>query len=149
MGFGIKINLPKWDPIKDISNIVSNVGKNIEGNVQVMANDLGQIASGNFNNVGNSLLNSGFMGSGALFANPKDASKVVGTTGSQRAVQDAQAKYDNQIQADVQAQADERLRQISTAISGAITARQRAPGRAQTLLYGPRTGNTLLTLVGN
>lgn len=130
---------------------VSDLGKNLETNVQTRVNDLAMLTKGNFNNVGQSILMAGLTNNPvAMLANPNDLKNVIGETGSQRyKSEQIQNAANDQANADA-ATALEQLRLNATAVAGLVDAKKRAPGRAQTFLSGGSNApNTLLTIIGN
>lgn len=126
------------------------LGNNIEANARNAAEDFGMLFSGNFNNLGTSAVRSA--GAGLTFiANPDDLKRITGESRSQRAERESVEKAAANDAKDLANQNAEMLRQNAAVISGAVTARQRTPGKGMTLLTGaPGAGgsNTLLTVMG-
>lgn len=125
----------------------NKAGQNIEKSGQRMAQGLGEISRGNFNNVGNTLLETtavGLTGGLSMVAGYKP-----GETPTERRTREALAKAytDEQKQAadTAQAEADKKQSNINTMVSELVNTRRRQPGKAATLLttvgaarsYGP------------
>lgn len=153
--FGIK-----WNPLKDVqqfakqaekevSNLgksaekgVQDIGKNIEKNYQNFGTTLGSIAGGNFNNLGQSLLNMGLSLTGVV--NPNDVAGISGETGAKRMEREAMTAVANQEKEAAKAKEQARLDGLAAMLSGAAKARSRMPGFGQTLL-GSAPGMALLS----
>ena len=125
----------------------NQVGQNIEKSGQRMAQGLGEISRGNFNNVGNTLLETtavGLTGGVSVLAGYKP-----GETPTERRTREALAKIyteeQQQIAAEASAAATKKQSDINTMVSELVNTRRRQPGKAATLLttigaassYGP------------
>lgn len=125
---------------------LTQYGKNLERGTQQAFADIGQMAKGNFNNAGNSLLAGPLLISGA---NPDDINRMLpGPTGSQKAKNDAVAAANDQAANDAASLIAAKEAQVASTLAGIVDAQKRTPGRAQTLLTGSSRNNTLLTVMG-
>lgn len=128
-------------------NATNQVGQNIEKSGQRIAQGLGEISRGNFNNAGNTLLETtaaGLTGGVSVLAGYKP-----GETPTERRTREALAKIyteeQQQIAAEASAAATKKQSDINTMVSELVNTRRRQPGKAATLLttigaassYGP------------
>lgn len=133
---------------KGIETGIQNVGKNIETNFQNVGKDVQAIASGNFNNLGQSLLNQFVTGTTLGVINPDTQAKMTGETTSARMKSEAEAQAITDQQAAVAAEKQDQENQIAAMLQGITGAKRRSPGRAQTLLMVQPSG-TLLSPMGS
>jgi len=130
---------------------IQGAGMNIERNTQNTLNNVALLAKGDFNNVGQSLLQNYAAAATLGLANPDDIRRLTGASGVERKKDKTEADAAAQVATDAANVVAEKDRQIKSTIAGVVGAYQRAPGRNQSLLRGgPGTAsNTLLTISGN
>lgn len=132
-----------------VSEGLKGANQNVTRNLADLSADLAVAGSGNFNNLGQTLLKQATTQLTAGLVNPDDLKKVMGNTGSQRFRADQTQKATDAAAADAQAVIDAQNRDVANTIQGVVTANKATPGRRQTLINGPSgSGNTLLTLIG-
>ena len=134
---------------KETERAVSGLGKNVERNAQTLANDLGTVLKGDFNNAGQSYLRTFLNLNTAGMINPDDLRKITGETGSERAKSEMEKAALNE-QANLagfrQSEMDEMVKSV---ISGQVSSRRTNPGSRQTFINAgsaPKS-NTLLTVM--
>ena len=127
-----------------VNNIVNPAAKNTEQAYGRVAQGVGAMATGNFNNAGNTLLEVSGLGLGAPLLGYK-----AGETPLERKQRETVAKVQSEdaakAAADAQAAIDKKQSDINTTVSEIVQSRRRQPGRAATLLttvgqgtsYGP------------
>lgn len=127
-----------------VNDGVNRAVENVESAAQRVGNGLGEIASGNLNNVGNTLLEIGAIGltGGASAALGYKA----GETATERRVREFAEKTAGEeavkAAADAKAADDKRLGDINNVIMEMVGSRRRQPGRAATLLTTVGAGNS-------
>jgi hypothetical protein len=157
----------KWNPIKDIQKGLKKLkkeigkpmnfnaiapdfaafGKGLESAGQGLMRDLGNVASGNFNNLGQSLLSSTLRVGTLGAVSEREAKNIIGETGGQRAEREGKEAETAAVMAGIKAEEDERNKMVSSFLQSVVNQKSRAPGRMQTLLGNPGASqNTLLTL---
>ena len=126
-----------------INQGTNKAAKNVEESAQRMATGVGELSRGNFNNVGNTLLEIGMGPAGMLLG------YKAGETPTERRVREMSEKAYAEDQAknaaDTKAAEDKRLGDINNIVMEMVGSRRRQPGRAATLLttvgagssYGP------------
>lgn len=134
-----------------VGGIAKDLGMNAEKNIQNILQGTGMVLSGNFDNIGSTLLDmglAGVTGGASLLVNPNDRRRLLGETAVGRKVREGQEAADAKAAADLAAQENEKMRQAESNIAGIVGAYSRAPGRRSTLVTVPGASNTLLTLLG-
>ncbi len=120
------------------------LAKNVERNTQRGLKMVGSLIKGDFNNLGSTAaqLTSPF----SYLANPDDKTNITGDTNIDRAEKDAESQAQSDAAGAEAAVAAEKTRQQEAQIAGIVSAKKRAPGRAQTLISIKPSSNTLLSL---
>lgn len=129
---------------KSIEKGVQDLGKNIETNYQNAFTNLGMLAAGKWDNLGQTLLNTGLSLTGVT--NPDTVYSLSGETNVQRAKREATEKAAmDELEANA-AKERERLSGLANMLSSSAAARRMAPGMSQTLLGSGTTSNPLITV---
>lgn len=127
---------------------ITSLGTNIERNYQKFAQVGANILSGDFNNIGQSLLTMGVSLTGVT--NPDDVRRLAGESGVDRKVREAVEKGELDLATTNAAIEAKRLSGLATTFEQMAVGRAGLPGRRGTMLTGatPGTSGTLLTSKG-
>jgi len=119
--------------------------KSVETSFSDATSAVGEMAQGNFNNLGNTLLRGMYIPG----MSQEQKRSAFGETGKERKQREAAAKTDQEGAAVNAALEAKRIAGISAIFEQMATSRANAPGRAATMLTGLGKGATLLTPGGN